>query len=80
MLDGNAIAGTLEVIFGEDMTTATSTCAGCGGTGPLAEAAVYLRAPGVVVRCRDCGAVLAVVIERRARYCIDLRGVSALRR
>jgi hypothetical protein len=78
MLDGNAIAGTLEEIFAADMTQAVLTCAGCGRSGPLAETAVYLRAPGVVVRCRGCDAVLAVVAERRARYCVDLRGVSAL--
>ena len=30
MLDGNAIAGTLDDIFGGDMTLAVSTCSGCG--------------------------------------------------
>lgn len=78
MLDGNAIAGTLEDIFGADMTVAAATCAGCGARGPLAETAVYLRGPGIVVRCRRCQAVLAVVVERRSRYCVDLRGISAL--
>ena len=78
MFDGNAIAGTLEVIFGDDMTVAAATCAGCGASGPLAESAVYLWAPGIVVRCRHCDNVLAVVIQRRAVYCVDLRGVSAL--
>lgn len=79
MLDGNAIAGTLEHIFGNDMTRTVATCASCEATGPLAETAVYLRGPGIVVRCRHCEAVLAVVVERRSTYCVDLRGVSALR-
>jgi hypothetical protein len=78
MLDGNAIGGMLEDIFGDDMTTAVATCAACGRGGPLAETTVYLRAPGVVVRCRYCEAVLGVVVERRSTYCIDLSGVSAL--
>lgn len=78
MLDGNAIAGMLDDMFGYDMTRAAATCAGCGASGPLAETAVYLRAPGIVVRCRHCDTVLAVVIEHRAFYCVDLRGVSAL--
>jgi hypothetical protein len=78
MLDGNAIAGTLETIFGHDMTVAVATCAGCGARGPLAESAVYLRAPGIVVRCRHCDTVLAVMVERGAVYCVDLRGLSAL--
>jgi hypothetical protein len=60
------------------MTGAVTTCAGCGMSGPLAETAVYLRAPGVVVRCRHCDTVLAVMVERRGRHCIDLGGVSAL--
>ena len=79
MWDGNAIAGTLEVIFGDDMTLAAATCAGCGASGPLAESAVYLRAPGVVVRCRHCEAVLAVVVGRRSTYCVDLRGIATLK-
>lgn len=80
MLDGNAIAGTLADIFGSDMTLAVAICARCGSRGPLAETAVYLRGADVVVRCRHCDAVLAVVIERRGIYCIDLSGLSSLTR
>jgi hypothetical protein len=29
----------------------------------------------VVVRCRHCDTVLAVVTERRATYCVDLTGI-----
>ena len=75
MLDGNAIAGLFEEMFGQDMTLAAATCSGCGRRGPLAETAVYMRAPGVVVRCRHCDTVLAVVVERHARYCVDLTGI-----
>ncbi len=59
-LDGNAIGGLLHEIFGTEMTTAAATCATCGTTGLVAEAVVYLRAPGTVVRCRTCTAVLMV--------------------
>jgi hypothetical protein len=79
MLDGNAIAGTMTEIFGEDMTMAESTCAGCGARRPFAETAVYMRAPGVVVRCRTCDSVLAVVVERRGAYCVDVRGMATFR-
>ena len=75
MLDGNAIAGVLEEIFGQDMTAAAATCSGCGRSGPMAETAVYMRAPGIVVRCCHCDTVLAVVTERRATYCVDLTGI-----
>ena len=78
MLDGNAIAGTMTEIFGSEMTTVVAACAGCGSTGLLAETLVYVRAPGVVVRCRHCQSVLLVVVERRDRYCVDIQGVASL--
>jgi len=78
MLDGNAIAGMLAEIFDRDMTMARAVCAACGADRTLAETAVYVHAPGNVVRCRSCEAVLAVVVVRRERYCVDLRGVSSL--
>ena len=37
--DGNSIGGALRDVFSVDMTGATGRCAGCGNTGPLAEAA-----------------------------------------
>jgi Family of unknown function (DUF6510) len=77
-LDGNAIGGLLQEIFGTDMTIAVGTCAFCGRTGPVAETVVYLRAPGTVVRCRTCGNVQMVVVEVRDRKCVDLQGLAAL--
>jgi hypothetical protein len=44
----------------------------------LAETVVYLRAPGVVVRCRNCEGVLMVLVERRGTYCVDLQGIASL--
>ena len=77
-LDGNAIGGLLEGIFGTDMTTAVGTCASCGASGPVAETVVYLCAPGTVARCRVCTAVLLVVVSGHQSNCVDLRGMAAL--
>jgi hypothetical protein len=77
-LDGNAIGGLLEEIFGTEMTTAVGTCASCGATAQVAETLVYLRAPGTVVRCRSCTAILLVVIRRDEMNCVDLRGLASL--
>ncbi len=77
-VDGNAIGGALQEIFGTEMTTAIGTCAVCGTRGPVAETVVYLRAPGTVVRCRTCGAVLMVVVRRAEMNCVDLFGLAAL--
>ena len=34
-LDGNAIGGLLQEVFGTEMTAAIGTCAACGYRGPL---------------------------------------------
>ena len=77
-LDGNAIGGLMHDVFGAEMTTAAATCATCGATAPMAEAVVYLRAPGVVARCRACTAVLMVVLQRGEQNCVSLEGLAAL--
>lgn len=77
-LDGNAIGGLLLDVFGDELTTATGTCAHCGASGQVAELVVYLRAPGTVVRCRSCGDVLMVFVAVRGINCVDLRGLAAL--
>jgi len=46
-LDGNAIAGLLEDVFGAEMTTASCACASCGASGQVAELVVCSRAPGL---------------------------------
>jgi hypothetical protein len=79
-LDGNAIAGPLYDVFGAEMTTALGTCAGCGTIAPVAEAAVYMRGPGIVGRCRHCDAALIVLVTIRGCTCVDLRGLAALDR
>jgi uncharacterized Zn finger protein len=78
-LDGNAIGGLLHEIFDAEMTTAVGTCAACGAVRQLAECVVYVRAPGTIVRCRSCGAVLLAVLRRQEVNCVDLEGLAELR-
>ena len=78
MLDGNAGAGTLDELFGVEMTTVVATCGGCGKTGMLAETDVYLDAPGIVVRCRACDTALIVIVERRGVFCVDLHSIAQM--
>jgi len=77
-LDGNAIAGLLMEVFGEDMTTTIGVCGNCGARGPVAETTVYMRAPGVVVRCRSCTAILMVFSRVREVTTVDLLGLRSL--
>jgi len=63
VLDGNAIAGDLFDLFGRDLTTATGSCEHCGRRSMVGELVVYARAPGRVVRCPHCGAVVMVLVQ-----------------
>jgi Family of unknown function (DUF6510) len=64
-LDGNAIAGSLFECFGSEMTSVRGRCRHCGTVAPIAELAVYTRAPGAVARCRTCGDVARVLVNAR---------------
>jgi DNA-directed RNA polymerase subunit RPC12/RpoP len=64
-LDGNAIAGDLCEVFGAEMTNAAGVCTHCGSAALIAQLEVYVRAPGSVVRCRNCGSVVMVLINVR---------------
>jgi hypothetical protein len=77
-IDGNGIAALLIDAFGKEMTAVSSTCATCGARRPVAELVVYQRAPGTVVRCRTCGNVLMVLVERGDSIDVDLSGLATL--
>ncbi len=78
VLDGNAIGGLLLEVFGTEMTAATGRCGSCGTVSLVAELTVYLQAPGTVVRCRTCGAVLMVFVQAHGMTCVDLSGLADL--
>jgi uncharacterized Zn finger protein len=77
-LDGNAIGGLLREIFTVEMTTAVGTCAGCGAVNEVGRVTVYVHAPGTVVRCPACGAVLMKIVRAKGRYWVDLTGTRCL--
>ena len=67
-LDGNSAAGVLEEVFAfKESTTAVSTCASCGAVGEVGVLHAYVHAPGTVVRCPRCGAVLMRVVRSAER-------------
>jgi Family of unknown function (DUF6510) len=77
-LDGNAIGGLLLELFGHEMTDATGVCGSCGAREPVARLHVYVHAPGVVVRCCHCEAVLMRIVQGGGRIWLDLSGVSCI--
>lgn len=77
-LDGNAIGGLLREIFAVDMTAAQGTCNSCGAVNEVGRLQVYNRAPGTVVRCPACEAVLIRIVRGRGRYWIDMSGTRTM--
>jgi Family of unknown function (DUF6510) len=77
-LDGNAIGGTLFEIFGTDVTAATGICDSCGNEGFVATLDVYVNAPGIVARCRNCEAVMLRIVRAGDRTWLDLSGTRTL--
>lgn len=77
-LDGNAAAGPLQEVFAREVTAAGVTCASCGTTRPLGADMAYLHAPGLVLRCAGCGAVLLRLVHGGGRFWLDLAGMRCL--
>ncbi len=73
-LDGNAIAGELQSLYGVDMTSQFGTCRHCGRRSLLGDLVVYVRAPGSVARCRTCGEVVFVLVAPHGRPEIKVTG------
>jgi Family of unknown function (DUF6510) len=77
MLDGNAIAGLLQEVFGIEMTTVIGTCAACGAEEPVGAIHVF-RGAGAVLRCPHCDNVLIKIVNAETRVWIASPGVRAL--
>jgi hypothetical protein len=77
-IDGNDLAGPVQELFTADVTVARGRCAGCGQEGMLAETHVFYRAPGLVVRCSACDAVMMRLVRAPGRAWLDMRGISHL--
>ena len=73
-LDGNALGGMLQDVFGREMTDARGCCATCGTVHSVGAMVVY-RSAGDVLRCPSCGNVTIVAVAMRERTRVDLRGV-----
>jgi hypothetical protein len=77
-LDGNAVGGLLAELFGTDMTGDMTVCASCGMHEVVACLDVYVCAPGTVIRCRHCLAVMMRIVEAPDRVWVDVSGVASL--
>src|SRR3954451_3905487 len=76
-LDGNALGGLLQELFGAEMTAAPHTCESCGAERPVAAHRVYLGA-GAVLRCPVCDQIALVAAALRDRHVVHLTGAWRL--
>ena len=79
MVDGNAVAGQLQQIFGRDMTTAMAKCAGCGRDAEMGALMAFTHAPGVVLRCPACQTAIARIMQTPSAIYLEARGAAFLR-
>ena len=74
VLDGNAAAGALAEIYGDDMTTVLAECASCGQVDPIGGLLAFVHAPGIVLRCTACATVMIRIVQTPKRTFVDVKG------
>ena len=77
MLDGNAVAGTLQEVFAVEITTAVGTCDGCGATEPVGAIHVFEGA-GLALRCPHCDHTLVKLVRDGSRMWLGFPGLRTL--
>jgi hypothetical protein len=78
-LDGNALAGMLETMFGTDMTAIPGRCAHCSTVNMVGAMRVYMGGPGAILRCPACDEVVLRIVETAEATYVDMRGAAYLR-
>jgi hypothetical protein len=76
-LDGNAIAGLLDEVFGADLTATERGCQSCGALTRVGAHRVY-RGAGIVVRCPVCGDLALRITTLPDRHVVVLAGTWTL--
>jgi hypothetical protein len=79
MLDGNAVAGLFQDIFGLEMTANPAECASCGNVSELGGLLAFTQAPGAVLRCPACEAVMLTIVQTPDSIYLDARGAAYLK-
>jgi hypothetical protein len=79
MLDANAMAGTLQEIFGAEMTAMPTECATCGNVAEIGTLLAFTQAPGAVLRCSICEQIVMRIVRTPAATYLDARGAVYLR-
>jgi predicted Zn-ribbon and HTH transcriptional regulator len=76
VLDGNAVAGLLQAVFGREMTATPAECANCGNVAELGAVMAFTQAPGAVLRCPACKEVMLRIVETPNGFVFEARGTA----
>jgi Family of unknown function (DUF6510) len=79
VLDGNAVAGELQALFGFEMTQNEAECMSCGQMHAVGELMAFTGGPGIVLRCPSCTAVMLRIVRTPRHTYLDVRGAAVLR-
>jgi hypothetical protein len=77
-VDANAVAGLLVRVFEREVTAMEERCVHCGTVSVVGTLRVYLRGPGVVLRCPACAEVVLRIVETPTGIRVDLSGATHL--
>jgi len=72
-LDGNALAGLLQELFGSELTDMPHGCGSCGAVRAIGAHRLY-RGAGLVLRCPVCSEIALVVATGRNDRVVHLAG------
>jgi hypothetical protein len=79
VLDGSSVGGVLAGVFGMDITGMPGQCASCDTVSLMATMRVYMRGPGIVIRCPACTQVVLRVVRTPTGLMVDMRGAASIR-
>jgi len=77
-LDGNALAGLFESLFGGAMTAVPGRCAHCSTVNMVGAMRAYMGGPGAVLRCPACDEVVLRLVQTAEGTYVDARGAAYL--
>ncbi|MEO8273967.1 MAG: DUF6510 family protein [Chloroflexota bacterium] len=77
-IDGTGAGGLLAEIFGVEMTAAPGQCAHCHTVSVVGTMRVYMRGPGVILRCPACSEVVLRIVRTPRGTLVDARGAAYL--
>ena len=77
-VDGSGIGGLLAEVFGDDMTGTPGECAHCHTVSVVGTMRVYMRGPGVVIRCPACAEVVVRIVRTPSRMIVDTSGAVGM--